>query len=66
MNIEIASLIGSILAVTVSVGFTVAFRISLNKKITEINKTVNDFKTEVNHRFELLEVKINMINEKKK
>ena len=65
MNIEIASLIGSILAVTVSVGFTVAFRISLKKKITEINKTVNDFKTEVNHRFELLEVKINMINEKK-
>ena len=65
MNIEIASLIGSILAVTVSVTFAVTFKISLNKKITEINKTVNDFKTEVNHRFELLEVKINMINEKK-
>lgn len=65
MNIEIASLIGSILAVTVSVTFAINLKISLNKKITEINKTVNDFKTEVNHRFELLEVKINMINEKK-
>lgn len=76
MNIDIASLIGSILAVTVSVGFAVTFKISLNKKIIEFNNTVNntikDFKAEVNHKFELLdmrltniETKINVTNEKK-
>lgn len=54
MNIEIASLIGSILAVTVSVTFAITFKISLN-----------NFKTEVNQRLTNIETKINMINEKK-
>lgn len=59
--IGIVSLICSI-AVTVSV--IIALKISFDESLTEIDKIVNDFKTEVNHKFGLLEVRLTNIETK--